>query len=84
MTAQPVGNMIEVSVTDTGIGMEEAISKNLFINSHSTSASGTNNEKGTGLGLILVKDFVSQHNGSIRAESEFGKGTSIIFTLPEY
>lgn len=83
VTAEPLDNMIEVSVTDTGIGMEEVISKNLFINSRSTSLSGTNNEKGTGLGLILVKDFVNQHNGSIRAESEVGKGTAIIFTLPE-
>jgi PAS domain S-box-containing protein len=84
VTAQPVDNMIEISVTDTGIGMDEVTSKNLFINSHSTSASGTNNEKGSGLGLILVKDFVNQHNGSIRAESKPGKGTSIIFTMPEY
>ncbi len=48
------------------------------------SVSGTNNEKGTGLGLLLVKDFVTQNGGTIRVESELEKGARFIFTLPKY
>jgi two-component system, sensor histidine kinase and response regulator len=84
VTAQRIDKMVEVCITDTGIGMEADIRENLFTNSNSASVSGTNNEKGSGLGLILVKDFVTRHGGTIRVESEMGKGTSIIFTVPEY
>jgi len=84
VTAQPIDKMVEVCITDSGIGMEADTRENLFTNSNSTSASGTNNEKGSGLGLGLVKDFVTQHGGTIRVESEMGKGTCIIFTVPEY
>lgn len=84
VSAQCIDKMVEVCITDTGIGMEANIIENLFTNSNSSSVSGTNNEKGSGLGLILVKDFVTQHGGTIRVESETGKGTSIIFTVPGY
>ena len=84
VTAQRIDKMVEVCITDSGIGMEADIRENLFTNSNSASVSGTNNEKGSGLGLILVKDFVTQHGGTIRVESELGKGTCIIFTVPEY
>lgn len=84
ITAQPIDKMVEVCITDSGIGMEADTRENLFTNSNSTSASGTNNEKGSGLGLKLVKDFVTQHGGTIQVESEVGKGTSIIFTVPGY
>ena len=80
--AQRVDAMVEVCVNDVGIGMEEIIHKNLFSQTGSTIESGTNNEKGSGLGLILVKDFVSQHQGLLRVESEIKKGTSIFFTIP--
>ena len=43
---------------------------------------GTNQEKGTGLGLMLVKDFVIQHGGKIQVQSEPGKGTCFSFTMP--
>ena len=84
VTAQTIDKMVEVCITDSGIGMEADIRENLFTNSNSALVSGTNNEKGSGLGLILVKDFVTQHGGTIRVESEMGKGTCIIFTTPEY
>ncbi|MEO8413013.1 MAG: PAS domain-containing sensor histidine kinase [Ginsengibacter sp.] len=82
VTARSVNKMTEISVTDTGTGMEEVTRKHLFTNTRYESLPGTNNEKGTGLGLILVKDFVTQHGGTIKAVSQIGKGTSIIFTLP--
>ena len=84
VTAQGIDKMVEVRITDSGIGMEADVRENLFTNYNSVPVSGTNNEKGSGLGLILVKDFVTQHGGTIRVESEKGKGTSIIFTVPEY
>ncbi|MCC6371657.1 MAG: ATP-binding protein, partial [Bacteroidia bacterium] len=84
VTAKRIDKMVELCVTDSGIGMEADILKNLFANTNSASLSGTNNEKGSGLGLILVKDFVTQHGGTIRAESERGKGTSIMFNIPGY
>ena len=82
VTAERVDRMVEVCITDSGIGMEEDVMENLFTTFNSASATGTNNEKGSGLGLILVKDFVTQHGGSIRIESEISKGTSIIFSVP--
>jgi len=84
VTAQRINKMVEVCIKDSGIGMESAMLKNLFTKSDIISRIGTNNETGSGLGLILVKDFVTQHGGTIRAEGKIGKGTSIIFTVPEY
>jgi len=84
VTAKRIDKMVELCVIDSGTGMEAGIRENLFTNSNSASVSGTNNEKGSGLGLVLVKDFVTQHGGTIRVESEMGKGTCIIFTVPEY
>jgi signal transduction histidine kinase len=55
----------------------------LFHPEQSTLISGTSPEKGTGLGLILCKEFIDMHDGDIWAESEPGKGTSFTFTLPD-
>jgi signal transduction histidine kinase len=76
--------MVELCITDSGIGMEADIRENLFTNFNSSSVSGTNNETGSGLGLIIVKDFVTQHGGTLRVESEIKKGTCIFFTVPQY
>ncbi|HWS00104.1 MAG TPA: PAS domain S-box protein [Prolixibacteraceae bacterium] len=77
------GNRTEISISDNGMGMDEETSKNLFINSKNNSRYGTENEKGTGLGLILCKEFIEKHGGHIRAESEPGKGSSFIFDIPK-
>ncbi len=82
ITAKQKGSLTEVCIMDSGLGMNEDTRQKLFTKSNSASVSGTNNEEGTGLGLILVKDFVSQHGGTIRVESEIEKGTSIYFTIP--
>jgi signal transduction histidine kinase len=82
VTAQPMQSMIEVCVSDTGVGMTSETQEKLFATSFSSSISGTDNEKGSGLGLLLVKDFVAQHGGTIEIESSIGKGTCFKFTIP--
>jgi PAS domain S-box-containing protein len=72
----------EIEVKDTGIGMsEESISK-LFKIEVQHSTAGTDNEQGSGLGLILCKELIEKNKGTIRVESEPGHGTSFVFTLP--
>ena len=74
--------MVTVEVADNGVGMtEEELNKLFHLDTHFTS-SGTNNEKGTGLGLILIKDFVLMNGGKYKIKSSVGKGTSFSFTLP--
>ena len=72
--------MIEVS--DHGVGIKEDQILKLFRIETSFSTYGTQNEEGTGLGLILCKEFVSKHGGEIWVESEPGKGSKFTFTLP--
>ena len=71
-----------IEVKDTGVGMTKEKVNNLFKIDEIISAKGTNDEKGTGLGLILCKEFVDKHKGKIWARSEIGKGSSFFFTLP--
>jgi signal transduction histidine kinase len=71
-----------VTVADTGIGMPKEILGKLFDISQKVSRSGTNNEPGTGLGLILVKELVEKNGGTISVKSSEGKGSKFIFTLP--
>ncbi len=75
-------DLVIVSVTDTGIGMSKENLKKLFKKDKHFTTQGTNNEAGTGLGLLLCKDFVEANGGQITVESEEGKGTSFIFDLP--
>ena len=82
VSAKPVENMVEVSIQDYGVGMHQDTMELLFDGYNKVSVDGTNQEKGTGLGLLLVKDFVTQHGGLIKVESELGKGTCFSFTVP--
>ncbi len=82
ITATDKGSMVEVSVEDNGVGMEKQLADSLFISNTYFSSAGTNNEKGSGLGLVLVKDFVNLNGGNIRVESVLGEGSKFIFTLP--
>jgi signal transduction histidine kinase len=75
---------VEIIVEDNGIGITHKAQKDLFRENEIHSTRGTNNENGTGLGLILCKGFVEKHGGNISVESEPGKGTKIKFTLPHY
>jgi len=75
---------VEITVQDNGIGITGKAQKDLFKVNEMHSTRGTNNENGTGLGLLLCKEFVEKHGGIISIESEPGKGTKIKFTLPHY
>ncbi len=75
-------NMIEVSVIDTGIGISPENIEKLFKIDVNYSTNGTADETGTGLGLILCKEFINKNGGEIRVESELGKGSSFSFSLP--
>ena len=70
------------SVSDSGIGIKKESLEKLFRIEESYSTPGTQNEKGTGLGLILCKEFVEKHGGKIWAESKVGKGSTFCFTIP--
>ena len=73
---------LEIQVEDNGRGIPEKDIDKLFkLDSHHTTK-GTDNEKGSGLGLILCKEFVEKNGGKIWAKSEIGKGTQFCFTLP--
>jgi two-component system, sensor histidine kinase and response regulator len=70
------------SVSDTGIGMDQNFVENLFRIDTMASSEGTANERGTGLGLILCKEFVEMNMGKIWVESTQNQGSSFRFTLP--
>lgn len=78
-----VGQNIEISVKDSGVGIPEKDIKKLFKIDQSFSTYGTRNEKGTGLGLILCKEFVEKNGGKLKVESEPGKGSKFTFTIPQ-
>ena len=75
-------NYIEITVVDTGVGITPENLINLFKIEKTSSTVGTENEKGTGLGLILCKELVEICGGNIWVESEIGKGSSFKFTFP--
>lgn len=73
---------IRVLVKDNGVGMDKAKLDSLFALDRHKSSVGTDGETGTGLGLIICKEFVEKHGGDIWVESEKGKGSCFYFTLP--
>jgi PAS domain S-box-containing protein len=72
-----------IYVKDNGVGMSETIISEIFQIDKFTTTHGTNNEKGSGLGLLLCKEFISKHGGRIWVESTLGLGTTFFFTLPK-
>jgi PAS domain S-box-containing protein len=76
------GNFAEIAVSDNGVGINEENQKKLFRIDTKFQTNGTADEAGTGLGLILCKEFVGENGGTIYVNSEEGKGTKFIFTLP--
>jgi signal transduction histidine kinase len=82
VSARNDGRYVEVSVSDTGIGIDKQHLPKLFRIDVRYKRLGTAREKGTGLGLILCKEFVEKHGGEIWIESEAGQGSTVKFTLP--
>lgn len=73
---------IQIAITDQGVGMSDEDQTKLFRNDVLHTSEGTSGEKGTGLGLLLVKDFIEKTGGSISFESEEGKGSTFYLSLP--
>ncbi len=82
ITAKKKNNETLVSVSDNGVGIAADKIDKLFNIDQAESTPGTDNEKGTGLGLILCKEFIDKHDGKIWAASEDGKGSTMFFTIP--
>jgi signal transduction histidine kinase len=75
-------NKVRMRITDTGIGMPPKMQERLFLNKEKHSRRGTQNEAGSGLGLVLIKEFIEKAGGVIAVESEEGRGTTFILDLP--
>lgn len=73
---------LEISVSDTGIGMDQTMMNKLFRLDEHIYRLGTEGEPSTGLGLIICKDFVEKHGGKLWVESETGKGSTFYLTIP--
>lgn len=84
VSARLQDDLVAVSVTDTGIGMQDNILANLFKIEAKVKRTGTANERGTGLGLILCREMVEKQGGKIWATSEVGQGSTFTFTVPSW
>ena len=84
ISAMPLASKIEVQfkVKDSGIGIKEEDIQKLFSVDSKYTTEGTSGEKGSGLGLSLCKEIVLKHGGEISVNSEYGKGTEFLFTIP--
>ena len=77
-----IENKVRINVSDTGVGISAQDVQNLFHIDSKVKRKGTNNEDGSGLGLILCQEFVSKNNGNLWVESIQGKGSLFSFTIP--
>lgn len=78
-----IDDMVKISVKDNGVGIPQEKIEKLFSYGNSVSTPGTNQEMGSGFGLIITNDFVTMNKGKLTVESEVGMGTTISFTLPK-
>ena len=81
--AEEKGKFWNICVKDDGVGIKPEVLNMLFDKTSPYSTRGTANEKGTGLGLILCKEFVEKNGGTISVKSEEGKGSIFSFTVPK-
>lgn len=77
-------DFIEIYVKDTGVGISQSRSQSIFKIDETSSTEGTDGEKGSGLGLILSKEFIEKHGGKIWVESTKGEGATFRFTIPKF
>ncbi|OQY55850.1 MAG: hypothetical protein DRR08_20280 [Candidatus Parabeggiatoa sp. nov. 2] len=82
ISSQEQDNVVEISISDTGVGIKADDIDKLFRIDVSYSTRGTAEEEGTGLGLLLCKEFIENNDGTIGAESEEGKGSRFYIRLP--
>jgi signal transduction histidine kinase len=82
ISADIVNKEVRITVADNGVGIAASDLDKMFILDKHHSLTGTSNEKGTGLGLQICKEFTEKNGGKIWVESELGKGSKFIFTLP--
>ncbi|MFH1198378.1 MAG: PAS domain-containing protein [bacterium] len=82
ITSRIIDDVVELSISDTGVGIKAEALKNLFKLDKSISTKGTANEEGSGLGLCLCKEMVQMNGGNIWVESEPGVGSTFLFTVP--
>ncbi|MBP6740120.1 MAG: PAS domain-containing sensor histidine kinase [Leptospiraceae bacterium] len=82
VSSESKNGFLEVSINDSGVGIEPENIEKIFSIDSKFSKRGTENEKGTGLGLILCKEFVEMLGGKISVTSEIGVGSTFTFTLP--
>jgi|GEM_PF-892962 len=75
---------IKIEIIDTGVGMNEIKIKKLLENNTPISRRGTEKEKGTGLGLLISKEFIEKNGGHLQIKSEQGKGSNFSFNIPSY
>jgi signal transduction histidine kinase len=80
ISSEKKNGKIRIIVSDTGVGMSPEKADRLF-KASPTSSLGTKNEKGSGLGIMLVKEFIDQLNGNIKVESKLGEGTRFIISI---
>lgn len=76
------GDKLRISIRDNGVGISDEVIDKLFRIEHFYSSPGTDGEKGTGLGLVMCKEFIEKHNGEIGVDSIYGQGSVFWFTLP--
>ncbi len=81
IAAEDEGDHYKISIADNGVGIRPEVQSLIFTKTTGYSTRGTANEKGTGLGLILCKEFVERNGGQIWLESEMGKGSTFYFTI---
>ena len=80
--ARPQGDLVEIWVTDTGIGISKEDQERIFQRFTQVDSSATRTQGGTGLGLAITRELVELHGGTLRVQSKLGKGSSFVFTLP--
>lgn len=82
LSARLNGKVVQIEISDTGIGMNEEEQEKMFRIDQSFSTKGTEGEKGSGLGLVIVQDFILKNDGTITVKSKKNEGTTFIITLP--
>lgn len=78
------GDDVQLQIKDEGLGIDPVRLQQLFKEEHIQSYPGTENERGSGLGLLLVREFVNRYRGNIDIESKSGQGTSVSVVIPGY